>query len=181
MAAGERRQGASRWPEPVERVAAFLRGAGAEARLEQLGAAVPTASEAAQAVGSEPGRIVKSLVLVCDGEPVVALVPGDCRADLAKVARSAGAGTARVATPAEVVAATGFDPGGVAPFPLPDVSRVLLERTLLSGGRLWVGAGSDRHLVALAPSELVRLSRARAADLVRESGIIPPHHRGEER
>ena len=31
-------------------------------------------AEAAQAVGSEPGRIVKSLVLVCDGEPVVALM-----------------------------------------------------------------------------------------------------------
>ena len=90
------------WPEPVERVSSYLRDAGAEARIEEFAAGTPTAEAAAEAVGCTLDQIVKSLVLVCDGKPVVALVPGDRRADLPKIARAAGAETARIARAGEV-------------------------------------------------------------------------------
>ena len=61
---------------------------------------------------------------------------------------------------------TGFEPGAVAPFPLPGVDTVLVERTLLARERVWVGAGSERHMAGLQPAELVRLTRARAVDAV---------------
>jgi len=157
------------WPEPVERVAAFLRATGAEARIEEFATETPTAEAAADAVGCTLGQIVKSLVFVCDGTPVVALVPGDRRADSGKVARLAGARRAAIAKPAEVVEATGFEPGGVAPFPLEHVPVVLVERTLVRHPIVWAGAGSDRHMVALSPRELVRLTRGRLEDLVRDS------------
>jgi prolyl-tRNA editing enzyme YbaK/EbsC (Cys-tRNA(Pro) deacylase) len=80
-----------------------------------------------------------------------------------------GAAKVRIATPDEVVAATGFEPGAVAPFPLPRVQRVLVERTLLSSPLVWVGAGSDRHMAALSPLELMRLTRGEAVDVVQES------------
>jgi prolyl-tRNA editing enzyme YbaK/EbsC (Cys-tRNA(Pro) deacylase) len=54
----------------------------------------------------------------------------------------------------------------VAPFPLPRVATVLLERGLLRKPFVWVGAGSHRHVACLTPTELVRLSRARAVDVV---------------
>ena len=157
------------WPEPVERVAAFLRAAGAEARLEQFDKGTPTAKAAAEAIGCSLEQIVKSLVLVCDGMIVVALVPGDRRGDTEKVARLMGAAKARIAAPEEVVAATGFQPGAVAPFPLPGVRRVLVEQTLLSCPLVWVGAGSDRYMAALTPSELIRLTHGEAVDIVQES------------
>ena len=157
------------WPEPVERVAAFLRATGAEARIEEFGTDTPTAEAAADAVGCTLGQIVKSLVFVCDGSPVVVLVPGDRRADSSKIARLAGARRAGIAKAAEVVEATGFEPGGVAPFPLERVPVVLVERTLLRHRVVWAGAGSERHLVALSPAELVRLTRGRVEDCVLES------------
>ena len=160
---------AAAWPEPVERVAAFLRATGAEARIEEFGTDTPTAEAAADAVGCTLGQIVKSLVFVCDGSPVVVLVPGDRRADSSKIARFAGARRAGIAKAAEVVEATGFEPGGVAPFPLERVTVVLVERTLVRHPVVWAGAGSDRHMVALSPRELVRLSRGRVEDVVRES------------
>jgi prolyl-tRNA editing enzyme YbaK/EbsC (Cys-tRNA(Pro) deacylase) len=160
---------AAAWPEPVERVAAFLRATGAEARIEEFGTDTPTAEAAADAVGCTLGQIVKSLVFVCDGSPVVVLVPGDRRADSSKIARLAGARRAGIAKAAEVVVATGFEPGGVAPFPLERVTVVLVERTLVRHPVVWAGAGSDRHMVALSPRELVRLSRGRVEDVVRES------------
>lgn len=158
----------SEWPEPVERVSAYVRAAGVEARLEEFEAGTPTAVAAAEAVGCEPGRIVKSLVFDCDGRPAVVLVPGDRRADPEKVARALGGARARVAGPDEVRSATGFEPGAVAPFPLPLVERVLIEQTLLVHERVWVGAGSTRHMVGISPRDLVRLARAEPVDAVQE-------------
>ena len=157
------------WPEPVERVAAFLRLAGAEARLEELPTETATAAAAADAIGCTLGQIVKSLVLVADGDPVVALMPGDRRADTGKVARLVGARRVSVAGAREVLEWTGFAPGAVAPFPLERVSGVLVERALLRHEVVWAGAGSDRHLVSLSPAELVRLTRGRVEDLALES------------
>ena len=154
------------WPEPVERVSSFLREAGAEARIEEFSEGTPTAADAAAAAGCALDQIVKSLVLLCGNRPVVALVPGDRRVDPAKVARAAGADSARIASPAEVEQATGFPPGAVAPFPLSEVETVLMERALLRHPIVWAGAGSSRHMVGLAPIELGRLARARPLDVV---------------
>ena len=157
------------WPPAVERVAAFLREARAEATVEEFPEGTPTAEDAARAVGCEPSEIVKSLVFLCDGEPVVVMVPGDRRADAGKVAAAIGCGRAKVASAKDVELATGFEPGGVAPFPLPRaVQHVLIERTLLGRNRVWVGAGSERHMAGLQPAELVRLTRARPMDAVQE-------------
>ena len=154
-----------RWPEPVERVAAVLRSAGVDGRVEEFPQGTPTAALAAEAVGCSPAQIVKSLLFVCDGRPTLALVPGDRRADRAKVAASAGAKKARVGAREEVLAATGFEPGGVAPFPAPGVARVLIAEELLAHELVWIGAGSDRHMAGVAPADLVRLTRADSADL----------------
>jgi prolyl-tRNA editing enzyme YbaK/EbsC (Cys-tRNA(Pro) deacylase) len=158
----------SDWPEAVERVAAFLREERAEARLEEFETGTPTAREAAAAVGCELGQIVKSVVFVCDDRPVVVLVPGDRRADTRKVAAAVGATKAKVAGPEEVEAATGFAPGAVAPFPLPAVEHVMIDRALLGRELVWVGAGSTRHMAGLSPTELVRLTRARPMDAVQD-------------
>jgi Cys-tRNA(Pro) deacylase len=152
----------------VERVAKFLRESGAEGRIEEYQTATPTAGDAARAVGCELSEIVKSIVFDCDGRPVVALVPGDRRADSRKVAAAAGARRARIAGPEEVERATGFVPGAVAPFPLPRVDRVLVDQSLLARSRVWVGAGSTRHMAGIAPGELVRLARAKTVDLARD-------------
>ncbi|MGH3048820.1 MAG: YbaK/EbsC family protein, partial [Gaiellaceae bacterium] len=82
-----------------------------------------------------------------------------------KVAAAAGARKARVGTRDEVVAATGFEPGAVAPFPAPGVSQVLLAQELLVHEAVWVGAGSPRHMAEVSPLDLVRLTQARSGDI----------------
>jgi prolyl-tRNA editing enzyme YbaK/EbsC (Cys-tRNA(Pro) deacylase) len=153
------------WPEPVERVAGVLRSAGVEARIEELPPGTPTARAAAEALGCELGQIVKSVVLVCDDTYVVALVPGDRRADEAGVAAAMGAANARLARPDEVVQATGFEPGGVAPFPHRAVAQVLLDNSLLGQVAVWIGAGTADHMAVLTSADLQRLARARLVDL----------------
>jgi Cys-tRNA(Pro) deacylase len=154
------------WPEPVERVSTFLRQQGVEARVEEFPEGTPTAADAARAVGCKLGQIVKSLVFDCGGRWVVALIPGDRRADASKIARAAGVPKAKIASPEQVENATGFVAGAVAPFPLPHVDRVFVDRNLLSHKRLWVGAGSPSHMAEVSAGDLVRLSRAQVMDAV---------------
>ena len=51
------------WPEPVERVAVYLRAAGAESRLEEFSTPAATAQGAADAIGCDLDQIVKSLAV----------------------------------------------------------------------------------------------------------------------
>ena len=153
------------WPEPVERVSAVLRAAAIDSRVEVFAEDASTARDAARAIGCELDQIVKSLVLVCDGAYVLALVPGSARADTAAIAEAMEASDVRIATADEVVHATGFEPGGVAPFPARAVTQTLMDRGLLGHAVVWVGAGTSSHMAALPPGDLQRLTRARIVDL----------------
>ena len=153
------------WPEPVQRVSAVLQQAAVDARIEEFEHGTPTARDAAHAIGCELAQIVKSLVFVCDGAYVLALVPGDRRADEAAVAAATEAGEVRIASAAEVVEATGFEPGGVAPVPHRAVVLTLFDRALLQHEIVWIGAGTAAHMAALAPAELARIANARPVDL----------------
>src|SRR5436305_12061922 len=131
-----------RWPEPVERVSAVLRAAAVDARIEEFGEA-RTARDAATAIGCDLEQIVKAVVLVCDGAYVLALVPGDRRADGDAVRAAVGAEEVRVARAAEVLHATGFEPGAVAPFPQRAVTQTLMDRSFFAHEEVWIGAGSS--------------------------------------
>jgi prolyl-tRNA editing enzyme YbaK/EbsC (Cys-tRNA(Pro) deacylase) len=154
------------WPEPVERVARELRAAAIDATIQEFPEGTPTAAAAARAIGCRLEQIVKSIVFVCDGSFVLALVPGNRRADETSVAAAVDATNIRVADASEVLAATGFEPGAVAPFPLAEIDTVLIERTILQHTKVWIGAGTSSHMAGLSPAELQRLTGARTADVV---------------
>ena len=95
------------------------------------------------------GAIVKSLVFEVDGEPVLALVAGDRRCDLAALPAALGrAGAARRCDADRVRAATGFAIGGVAPVghltPLPTAIDASLGRF----ARLFAAAGHPHCVFA---------------------------------
>jgi Cys-tRNA(Pro) deacylase len=153
------------WPEPVERVASVLRGAGVDSRIEEFPAGTKTARDAAEAIGCELSQIVKTLVVVADGAFLLVLIPGDERLDERAVAAAVPARDVRIATAPEVVQATGFDPGGVAPFPQGASAGALIERSLFRHQIVWIGAGTAQHVAGLAPGELARLANARTVEL----------------
>lgn len=156
------------WPEPVQRVGRALREGRVEARIEEFHEGTPTAADAAAATGASIDQIVKSLVFSCDGRAIVVMVPGDRRADTAKIAVAASCERVKSVGADAVEELTGFSAGGVAPFPLPRIQTVLIDRSLMAHEVVWIGAGSSRHMAALAPADLVRLARARPVDAVVE-------------
>jgi Cys-tRNA(Pro) deacylase len=152
-------------PPEVERVAAVLRAEAVEARIEEFPEGTHTARDAADALGCELSQIVKTVVLVADGAFVLVLVPGDRRADEAAVAEALPAELVRTARPEEVEHATGFPPGGVAPFPQRAITQTLFDVALLRHEIVWIGAGTPSYVAGLAPADLQRLTRGRGVDL----------------
>ena len=123
------------WPEPVERIAAFLRESEAVGRLEEL----------AEGVSTAPGPAARAEAFDCDGRTIVALLPDDREVDRSRLARRAGCTELRRAED--------------RPFPYQG-TRVLVDRSLLSLRRVWLQAGSPRHVLGLGPRQLLRLTRA---------------------
>ena len=123
------------WPEPVERIALFLRQSEAPARLEQLPDGVDT----------PPGPAARSEAFECEDRTLVALVPDDREVDRARLARRGGCRELR--------------PAAAHTFPFQG-ARVLVDRSLLSQRMVWLEAGSPRHVLGLGPRQLLRLTRA---------------------
>ncbi|HEX2682278.1 MAG TPA: YbaK/EbsC family protein [Candidatus Dormibacteraeota bacterium] len=125
-----------------------------------------TAVAAARAVGCDVGQIVKSLVFVAGGKPVVALVSGANRLDERRF--GAVAGEPVVKADAETArAATGYSIGGVPPFGHATDVPVYMDRDLMGFGVVWAAAGRPDSVFEIGPERLRELSHAKVIDLKR--------------
>ena len=147
------------------RVRAALAAHEIDAEIIEFPQSTRTAEEAARAVDATVAQIVKSLVFVADGRPVLALASGANRVDVHKLARLAGAAHVEKATADVTRAATGFSIGGVPPVghatPLP----VFLDETLLHHEIVYAAAGTPHAMFALSPRALARATRGVVGDL----------------
>jgi prolyl-tRNA editing enzyme YbaK/EbsC (Cys-tRNA(Pro) deacylase) len=123
-----------------------------------------TATDAARAVGCELGQIVKSLVFVAGGRPVVALVSGANRLDERRLGAIAGEPVSK-ADAETARAATGYSIGGVPPFGHATDVRVFMDRDLLGYGVVWAAAGRPDSVFEIEPERLRELSKAVVADV----------------
>ena len=99
-----------------EKVRDAARELGLDVTVKALEQSTKTVRDAAAAVGCDEGKIAKSIVFVCDGEPIVCVTSGAHRVDVDRVAVALDCAEARIATPDEVRAATGYSVGGVPPI-----------------------------------------------------------------
>jgi Cys-tRNA(Pro) deacylase len=149
----------------VDRVMDAARAAGLEIEVERFPAGTRTAEDAARAVGCDVAQIVKSLVFVADGRPVLALVSGANRLDPQRLAVALDAGAARRADGDEARAATGYAIGGVPPFGHRDPLPVVVDHDLLVHELVWAAAGLPDAVFAIRPGDLVRASGGRVAEI----------------
>jgi Cys-tRNA(Pro) deacylase len=151
--------------DAVSRVRAALAAAGVEAAIVEFAESTRTAQDAARAVGTSVAQIVKSLVFVADGRPILVLASGANRVDMAKLARLANAAQVDKAPAETTRAATGFSIGGVPPVghlaPLP----VYVDETLMHYDVVYAAAGTPHAVFPIAPAALARVTSGTVADL----------------
>ena len=127
-----------------------------------------TAQAAARELGVGVERIVKSLVVTCGDTAVVALLPGDKRADMRAVARALGAKRVRMADPDAVLRWTGFPVGAVPPVGHDEYLPVLMDETIPSKGPIYPAAGEKNNVFETTFDDLVRMTRARVCRIAKE-------------
>jgi prolyl-tRNA editing enzyme YbaK/EbsC (Cys-tRNA(Pro) deacylase) len=120
---------------------------------------------AADALDTALGSIVKSLLFLADGEPVLVLVAGDRRADLTKLKGLLGARRVMIAGAERVRTETGFSIGGVPPIghrrPLP----TWIDSSLGRFETVYAAAGHPRAVFSIAFEMLIHITEGCVADV----------------
>jgi len=148
----------------VTRFGTWLEDSGLGISVRQFPEGTRTATDAARAVGCDVAQIVKSLVFVAGGRPVIALVSGANRLDEKRLA--AAAGEPVIKADAEIArTATVYAIGGVPPFGHATEVPVFMDRGLLAHKSVWAAAGRPDSVFEIAPERLRELSRATVLDL----------------
>jgi prolyl-tRNA editing enzyme YbaK/EbsC (Cys-tRNA(Pro) deacylase) len=156
-----------------ERVQAVLEAAGVAIEVVKLEASTRTAQLAAEAIGTELGSIVKSLLFLADGVPILVLVSGDHRADPAKDHRAdpaklkkrLGARRVMIADAERVKRETGFAIGGVPPIGHVQPLSVWVDESLGRFETVYAAAGHPHAVFAISFDMLVQLTNGHVADI----------------
>lgn len=139
--------------------------------MRQFSATTRTAEDAAREIGTEVRRIVKSLVFIADGRPVIVLCSGQNRVSVKRLEDILRARSVRRATADEAKAHTGFPIGGVPPFGHDRALPVIVDETLTRFDTVWAAAGLPDAVFEIAVGELVRLTDARRAAIATVPGM----------
>ncbi|HZP75339.1 MAG TPA: Cys-tRNA(Pro) deacylase [Pseudolabrys sp.] len=121
--------------------------------------------QAAQALGVEPARLLKTLMAKAGDTIVCVLVPSDREVNLKKLAAALRSKDAAMLPAAEAERITGYHVGGISPFGQRRRVQVLVEEDTLAFATIIVNGGRRGLQVELAPNDLIRLLDARAATL----------------
>jgi len=149
---------------PLNRFESWLASTDFGVTVKEFPQGTRTAVEAAAAVGCGVGQIVKSLVFVAGGKPVVALVSGANRLDEKRLAAVAGVPVIK-ADAQTARSATGYAIGGVPPFGHAGDLPVFMDRDLLGYSFVWAAAGRPDAVFEIEPQRLRELSNAVVVDL----------------
>jgi prolyl-tRNA editing enzyme YbaK/EbsC (Cys-tRNA(Pro) deacylase) len=153
----------------TQRVVDAAAAAGVAVAVRRFPDGTRTAEDAARAIGCDVAAIVKSLVLLSEAGPVLALVSGRNRVDYGKVGAALGVGGVHRANAEAARAATGFTIGGTAPFGHPAPLPTVLDRDLLALGEVWAAAGTPDTVFPVQAAALADATGAVIADVAEDT------------
>jgi len=141
----------------IEKAKAYLEKLGYLDRVQEFDVSSATVELAAKAVGTEPGRIAKSLTFLVDEKPVMILCAGDVKIDNSKY-KGFFHTKAKMLSYEQVEEMIGHAVGGVCPFGINEGVSVYLDESLKKYDIVYPACGSDNTAVKLAINELEETS-----------------------
>ena len=146
--------------------------------LEQAGVAVtlhpydydPTAEavglQAAEALGIDPGLMLKTLMVEVDGKPCCCVIPSDRQLSMKKVAAAFGGKSAAMMPVPKAEKLTGYKVGGISPFGQKRAVPTAFEVSACQAPRVWINAGQRGLLLGIVPADALGALGATTAALV---------------
>lgn len=142
----------------IERARAHLAQHGLADRIVETAESSATVALAAEAFGTQPERIAKSITFLVEGEPVLVVAAGDVRVDNRAFKEEFGV-KARMIPGEDVQRHIGYPPGGVCPFGVEPGVRVYLDESLRRFDEVWPAVGNAASGIPLSLEELERAAQ----------------------
>lgn len=148
-------------------LAHYISERGIRAKIVHLDSGTPTVAAAAEAVGVGPEQIIKSVLFLASGEPVLVVTNGLTRVNRKLLADALGMSRRRIkiADGKAVTAVTGYAVGAVPPFGHRTPLRTLLDAGVLEQETVYGGGGEGNALMLLSTDELQRVLRPELVDV----------------
>ncbi len=122
--------------------------------------------QAAEALGEDPSRVLKTLMAEVDGKPVCVIVPSDQEVSMKKLAAAFGGKAGKMMTAPDAERLTGYVVGGISPFGQKKALPTAMEELALLEDRVYINGGQRGLQVRLDPNAALAALKAKAADLV---------------
>lgn len=148
-------------------LAAFIKQHEIEAEIVHLASPTLTVAAAAEAMGVTPEQIIKSVLFLADGEPVLAIGNGTARIAWKRLADYLGVSRRRLKTAnaEKVLAITGYVVGSVPPFGHQTKLRTVVEQSVYEQAVVYGGGGEIDALMRLETAVLPQIVGAETAEL----------------
>ena len=124
--------------------------------------------QAAEAIGEEPHRVLKTLMAEVDGKPVCVVVPSDREVSMKKLAAAFGGKSAAMMKPAMAEKATGYVVGGISPFGQKKQVPTAIEEAAMNEPLVYMNGGQRGLQVRLAPTDAQRTLNAIIVSVIAE-------------
>ncbi|MDX0421971.1 Cys-tRNA(Pro) deacylase [Sinorhizobium medicae] len=122
--------------------------------------------QAAEALGEDPSRVLKTLMAEVDGKPVCCIVPSDREVSMKKLAAAFNGKSASMMKPADAERLTGYHVGGISPFGQRKTVPTAIEEAALAEGLVFINGGQRGLQLRLTPKDAQAALRAIAAPLI---------------
>ena len=124
----------------------------------------PTAEQiglqAADALGEDPDRVLKTLMALVDSKPVCAIIASDREVSMKRLASAFGGKTAAMMRPAEAERISGYVVGGISPFGQKRMLPTAMDETALRHEFVYVNGGQRGLQLRLSPADVARVTTA---------------------
>lgn len=119
-----------------------------------------TVPDAAQALNVAPEQIIKSLVFMAHGEPLLVINNGTAKVDRKKVAKRLGVSRKKLkfATPEQALEITGYIVGSMPPFGHRQQLQTFIDPAITELDTIFGGGGDIDAMMRLTPNELLRVT-----------------------
>jgi len=130
----------------------FLEENKINAKILRFEKSVMSSEEAMNLVGD---KVVKTILLICDGQPIICILRGKDRIDFEKI-KNLGFKEVRLAKAREVKEITGYDIGALPPFAHKQKLRTFVDSKVLGLDKIYCGGGCHRCLLEIDVKELLK-------------------------
>ena len=122
--------------------------------------------QAAEALGEQPARVLKTLMALVDNKPVCIIVPSDREVSMKKLAAAFGGKSAQMMKPADAERLSGYKVGGISPFGQMRRSRAAIEKEAMAQDLVYINGGQRGLQLRLNPHDAAKVLEAVVAPVV---------------